>query len=149
MSTGDIVTLVAAVLALAGSLITVFLGTRLALRKEKRQLLWSKELDRFFALEELAGELVEFLGGYRPIPDDRTELAQKLSALADAGGHFARYPKVRQAIRDLHNTLNRMFVAKRDARDEEENVRGELDPAYRTLLRECDKVLERDARGST
>jgi hypothetical protein len=67
LSAGDIVTLVAAVLALAGSLVTVLLGTRLALRKEKRQLLWSKELDRFLALEELAGELVEFLGGYRPI----------------------------------------------------------------------------------
>lgn len=148
MSTSDVVTLAAAVLALAGSLVTVFLGTRLALRKEKRQLLWGKELDRFFALEELAGELVEFLGGYRPIPDDRTELAEKLDALERAGGHFARYPKVRQAIRDLHNTLNRMFVAKRDGKDDR-GVRAELDPAYCVLLAECDKVLKREAGTST
>jgi hypothetical protein len=31
----------------------------LALRKERRQLLWSKILDRFLALEEQAGQLVE------------------------------------------------------------------------------------------
>ena len=147
MSAGDKVTLAAAIIALAGSLLSLFISTRLAIRKERRQLLWSKELDRFMDLEELAGELVEYMGSYRPIPGDRTELAGRLDALERSAGQFARYPGVRQAIRDLHNTLNRMFVAKRDDRDDRE-VRKELDPAYRKLLAECDSVLQRDATGA-
>jgi len=46
------ITLIASIIALVGSLLTILLGTRLALLKERRQLLWSKELERFFALEE-------------------------------------------------------------------------------------------------
>jgi hypothetical protein len=148
MDGSEIVTLVAAILALAGSILSLLIGTGLAIRKERRQLLWSKELDRFFDLEELAGELVEFMGSYRAIPDDRTELAGKLESLERADGRFARYPGVRQSVRDLHNTLGRMFVAKRDAEDDREEVRKELDPAYRKLLAACDKALKREVEGN-
>jgi hypothetical protein len=95
MDGSEIVTLVAAILALAGSILSLFIGTGLAIRKERRQLLWSKELDRFFDLEELAGELVEFMGSYRAIPDNRNELTEKLESLEQAAGRFARYPEVR------------------------------------------------------
>ncbi len=143
----DKVTLAAALIALAGSILSLFISTRLAVLKERRQLLWSKELDRFFQLEELAGDLVEFLGAYRPIPDDRTESFQRFDALERAAGRFGRYPEVRQAIRDLHNVLGRMFAAKRDSEDNRE-IRQELDPAYRKLLRACDKVLARHGKGN-
>jgi len=143
MDCSDIVTLIAAILALAGSILSLFIGTRLAVLKERRQLLWSKELNRFFDLEELAGDLVEFMGSYQAIPDDRAELAEKLKSLEQAAGRFARYPEVRQSVRDLHNTLGRMFVAKRDKKDNEDDVRKELDPAYRKFLTACDKVLKR------
>ena len=53
--TPQTVTLIASILALVGSLLTILVGTRLTLLKERRQLLWSKELERFLALEELAG----------------------------------------------------------------------------------------------
>lgn len=138
MGTSDIATLIAAILALAGSILSLFISTQLAVWKERRQLLWSKELDRFFELEELAGELVEFMGSYRAIPDDRTELAEKMESLERSAGRFSRYPEVRQAIRDLHNTLSRMFEAKRDRKGGRE-VRKELDPTYRRLLAACDQ----------
>lgn len=142
MSWTEMITLVAAVIALLGSILSLYISTRLALHKERRQLLWSKELDRLFALEELAGELVEELGSYHPIPEDRSRLQNKFEALENAAGRFGRYPEVREAIRVLHNTLNRLFAAKRDSDDDRE-VRKELEPAFRKLLSACDTVTGR------
>lgn len=142
MTGNELITLVAAVIALLGSVLSLYISTRLAVQKERRQLLWSKELDRFFELEQLAGELVEEMGSYRPIPEDRTSLAERFQALELAAGRFGRYPEVRQAIRDLHNTLGRMFVAKRD-HDDDHSVRTELEPAWQKLLAACDDVVGR------
>ena len=147
MDYGNIVTLIAALIALAGSILSLFISTRLAVAKERRQLLWSKELDRFFLLEELAGELVEFLGSYRPIPDDRTELTKKFDSLGNAAGRFSRYPEVRQSIRDLDNVLKRLFADK-CAREDDREARRELDPAYCKLLSACDKVMGRQGKGN-
>jgi hypothetical protein len=143
MSGNEIITLAAALIALFGSLLSLYISTRLAIQKERRQLLWSKELDRVFALEELAGDLVEELGSYRPIPEDPSGLGSKLAELERAAGRFARYPGVRQAIRELNNTLGRMFVAKRDREDDRE-IRGELELAFRKLLSACDIVVGRE-----
>jgi hypothetical protein len=143
MATSELVILAAAVIALLGSVLSLHISTRLAVQKERRQLLWSKELDRFFELEQLAGQLVEELGSYRPISEDRTSLEERFQALEVAAGRFARYPGVRQAIRDLHNTLGRMFVAKRD-RDDDRSVRTELEPAFRKLLAACDDAVGRE-----
>jgi hypothetical protein len=143
MNITEYVTLAAAGIALLGSILSLFISTRLAIQKERRQRLWAKELDRFFELEELAGDLVEELRGYRPIPEDRTTLTQRFAVLEQAAGRFSRYPEVRQAIRDLHNTLGRMFVAKRDDQNDQE-VRAELDPTFRKLLAACDKVVGRE-----
>jgi hypothetical protein len=74
MTNTEIVTLAAAVIALLGSILSLFISTRLAIQKERRQLLWAKELGRFFELEELAGDLVEELVSYRSAPDDRMPL---------------------------------------------------------------------------
>lgn len=142
MSGTEIIILVAALISLFGSVLSLYISTRLALKKERRQLLWSKELDRFFALEELAGDLVEELGSYRPIPQDLSSFTRKFAALESAAGRFGRYPEVRQAIRELHNTLGRMFAAKRD-RDDDRQVQSELEPAFRKLLSACDAVVGR------
>jgi hypothetical protein len=136
----EFVTLAAAGIAFLASILSLFIGTRLAIKKERRQLLWSKELDRFFDLEHLAGELVEDVGSYRPIPEDRASLDARLRTLELAAGRFGRYPGVRRGIRDLHNTLGRMFVAKRDHQDDH-SIRAELDPIFRKLLAACDSVV--------
>jgi len=143
MAGTELVTLAAAVIALLGSVLSLYISTRLAVQKERRQLLWSKELDRFFELEQFAGELVEEVGSYRPIPDDRTSLERRFQALELAAGRFGRYPGVQQAIRDLHNTLGRMFAAKRD-HDDDRSVRTDLEPAFRKLLAACDDVVGRE-----
>ena len=139
----QIVTIAASLIALFGSLLTVFVGTSLALRKERRQLLWSKEIDRFLVLEELAGQLVEEVGSYQPIPEDRSTLAAQLEVLHQAAGRFARYLTVRQAIRDVHNALGRMIDAKSHHEGDHE-IRAELDPALRRLLAACDQAIERE-----
>jgi hypothetical protein len=135
-------TLITQGLALVVALFTIFWGTRLALFKERRQLLWSKELERFLALEELAGQLVEDLASYRTL--DRSNLGTRLEELHQAAGRFARYDDLRRAILQLHNTLGRMFVAKRDFEVEEQEIRSELYCHLKQLLSACDQITERD-----
>ena len=139
------VTLIAAVIALLGSILSLFVSTRLALRKERRQLLWSKELDRFFALEELAGELVEVIGSYRAVKDQDApaSFVEKYKGLEMAAGRFGRYPDVREAIRVLHNTVGRLYAAKKDSDDDERAIRDELRLAFPRLLSACDAVVGR------
>jgi hypothetical protein len=136
------VTLIASIIALAGSLLTILVGTRLTLLKERRQLLWSKELERFFALEERAGQLVEELASHRTLA--QSIVGPKLEEYRQAVGRFARYDDVRRAILQLQNTLERMFVAKRDHNDDEEKLRVELYRDLKKLLSACDHVTGRD-----
>jgi hypothetical protein len=117
-------------------------GTSLALNKERRQLLWSKELERFLALEELAGQLVEELAGYRTL--EPSDIAPRLKEFEQAAGRFARYDGVRRAVLQLHNTLGRMFVAKRDYTDEGRELRTELDRHLKQLLGACDQITGRE-----
>jgi hypothetical protein len=138
----ETVTLIASIIALCGSLFSVYIGSSLAIRKERRQLIWSKELDRLFTLEETAGILAEDLGSNRSIQDREELLLNQLRQFSDLAGKFARYPDVRQSIRDLHNVLSRLYMAKRDFQDERE-VCKELEPAYRKFLNSCDRVTER------
>ena len=136
----ETVTLIAAVLSLLGSIVVVFLGMTLALKKERRQLRWSKELDRLFALEELAGVLTSELSGYRAVVPET--LIPKLEELNIAAGRFSRHDELRRAILTLHNTLSRMLVAKASHADEVETMRAELVTHLADLLRRCDEVAE-------
>ena len=108
-------------------------------------MLWSKELDRFFSLEELAGELVEEISSYRPARDQDAPASfrTRFEALERAAGRFSRYQGVRSAILDLHNTIGRMYVSKRDCDGDERAIRDELGPAFLGLLSACDQVLGR------
>jgi len=137
------VTLVAAILALIGSILSIFISSKLALNTERRQLLWAKELDRFLAMEELAGELIEEVGGYRPLGSKDHPFFERFRKLEHAAGQFARYPKVRQTIRDLHNTIGRMMNAKQHSEDIQ-TIQGELEIGYRAFLDACDNILSRE-----
>lgn len=141
--TTSIVTLAVAVIALLGSILSLFVGSRLVLHRERRQLVWSKEIDRFLRLEELASMLVEEIGSHKPIPDERSELTSQFNALHRAAGEFARYPNVQLAVRELHNALGRMFDAKLH-REDDRPISAELGPALRKLLDACDKAIGRN-----
>lgn len=142
MTNSEYIVLAASAISLFGSILVLYVGSDLAIKKERRQLVWSKELDRVLALEESAGRLVEEIGSHGRIPEDRTSLSERMSALEQSAGRFGRYPKLRQSIRDLHNVLGRLFAAKRD-REDERTIRQELDPAYKALLAGCDAVVKR------
>jgi pyrimidine deaminase RibD-like protein len=101
----------------------------------------AKEPNRFFALEELAGQLVEELSSYRPL--DGTALVPWFDEFRRAPGRFVRYPEVRTAVLDLQNVLDRMFVAKRDREDGQSELRAELDAALKALLAACDRADEK------
>jgi pyrimidine deaminase RibD-like protein len=100
----------------------------------------AKEPDRFLALEELAGQLVEELSSYRPL--DRTVLVPWFDEFRRAPGKFVRYSEVRINALNLQNVLDRMFVAKRDHEDGQPELRAELDAALKALLTACDQARE-------
>ena len=136
------VTLIAAILALIGSILSIYISSKLALNTERRHLLWAKELDRFLAMEELVGELVEEVGGYRPFNSKDNIFFERIQKLERAAGQFARYPKVRQSIRDLHNTIGRMIDSKRHSEDIRP-IQNELETSYRAFIKECDTIVSR------
>ena len=86
----QIITLAASLIALATSLLSIWVSTRLAIHKERRQVLWSKEVDRFFALEELAGTLVEELDSHQAL--ERSNVVQALEEFRHTAGRFADIP---------------------------------------------------------
>jgi hypothetical protein len=134
------VTLIAAVIAAAFSVVSLLLNSRITLDRERRLVLWRKEVDRLIELEELAGRLVEDIGSYRSFDSMRDRIGSQLEHLEAMAGRMARYTKVRQAVRDLHNIVARLFTDRRDNQDDRE-ARSELEPGYHMLLDACDSVL--------
>lgn len=134
------VTLIAAVFAAVGSVTSLLLNSRITLNRERRLVLWRKEVDRLIDLEELAGRMVEDIGSYRSLESIRDRIASEFEQLEAMAGRMARYPKVRQSVRDLHNVLGRLFADRRGHKDDKQ-TRSELEPAYRVLLDACDGVL--------
>lgn len=133
-------TLIAAIIAALASICTLILTSRLAIKKERRQQIWQKEIDRFFALEELAGQVTEIVGSYKPLDIVQDELEPLLHQLDTCTGRFRRYREVMQAIRDLFHTATLLLAAKRDNQDSTE-FETELSQFYQRLLLECDRVI--------
>lgn len=136
-------TLIAAVVAAAVTITSLLLNSRLTLDREKRLVIWRKEVDRIIELEELAGKLVEDMGGYHDLETVRKRVGMPLELLEAMGGRLSRYPKVRQSARDLHNVLNVLFFELSEHNDVRE-ARANLEPSYRMLLDACDEVLASD-----
>ncbi len=59
-------TLLGGLIALATSVATQVVVSRLTASRERALAVWRKEVDRFFELEELAGQLVERIGATYP-----------------------------------------------------------------------------------
>jgi hypothetical protein len=115
----------------------------IALINEKlKQGMQPEEHQRFVALEELAGQLVEELASHWPLR--RSMIEPMLEQYRQGAGRFARYDNVRRAILQLQNSLDRMYVAKRDHDGDQETLRSELDRDLKTLLSVCDSVTERE-----
>lgn len=142
----DWAAVIAATIAAIASILTLFLNTKLAFGRERRQALWNKELERFSELEEQAGNLVEEILTYSFRGDDRKqEFYNRLLAFHKLVGRFRRYPDVAQAIRKLHN-VSGWFVEtdmKHDSKEEYEKSRIEIDETYKELITACDVATNR------
>lgn len=136
-------TLIVASVAAVASLLTLILGSRLTYDRERRQALVRKEIDRMFAVEEMAGELAELVGKYRRVWSgiEETRLQTLFTDLEATAGRLSRYPELRQALRDVSNVCQRLFVAVRDHNNDEREIRGEVDPALQKLHQAVDRAI--------
>lgn len=136
------------ILGAGSSLLGAIVNSWLTLRRERHQQLWSRELERFFQLEELAGVVAERLSGYRPIEPEYNQIGEKLSHLQAAAGRFRRYPEVTQAIRDFCNRAGWLLSRMGDfpSLEEAESAKADMVDAHKALLRACDEVLKRPSQ---
>ena len=121
---------------------TVWITENQRTRRERLKDLWQKESDRFFALEELAGKIVELLGSHLALEYIEKEASTPLVELNLCSGKFRRHRNVLQAIRDFHNRAGIVLDTKRHHEDSREAVQ-DLEVAYDSLLKACDEVLKR------
>lgn len=139
-------TVIAAVIAAIASVASLLLNTRLSESRDKRRILWERELNRFFDLEEVAGRLVEDLLAYRCRTEEaKAAASEKLEYLHAAAGRFLRYSEVAAALRELHHTAGWYVTQdmKHETRQEFEQTRKDVLDAHKKLLAACDAVLKR------
>jgi hypothetical protein len=140
--TPQILTLVAALFAAIMSLISLLLNARLTLLREKRMLLWQKELDRILELEEAAGVAKEIALSYSSPSVLEAEFPPYHDKIRHAAGQFGRYPDLAQAIRDLNHACA-ITVSEKISRGDSREWQAKINPAYKEFLRQCDEITER------
>ena len=136
-----------AVVGFVGVLIgaaTTILGNiilhRLGAKKERRQEVLRRELDRLYKLEEMAGEITEWAGSHQ-LDHSSGELRNRFHGFMVAAGTFRKYPNLKQAIRDLNQYAMIVVNGKnghRDPRKDEE----ELEKKYEVFIKELQNVLK-------
>jgi hypothetical protein len=120
-------------------LVGMFVNSWLTKGRERRQQVWQAEIKRIIDLEERAGQLVELIGSYNDPVMIKDKTLDDLGRLEVDAGRFRRHRKLMQAIRDLHNGLNRLSREKIEQK-ESRGVSAEVNGLFDKLLLECDKV---------
>jgi hypothetical protein len=136
------VTLIAAGIAAFSSAATLALNSWLAFDRERRQALIKKEIDRMFAVEELAGRVLELSASYAGVDTRRDRLVALFEELDDAAGRIARYREVQQAVRDLSQTCKLLFHAMQRHEDDRP-IRAELNEKHEALMTAIDQIVGR------
>ena len=139
-------TVIAASIAAAASVATLILNALLTSTREKRKVLWERELERFFELEEKSGQLAEDLFGYRcRSEDERREFYANARYLRDMVGRFLRYGEVSKALREFIHSANWYFSQdmKHESQKEFEEARNDLEQSHKRLLTACDRAIGR------
>lgn len=137
---GAVIGLVGVILGASISIIGNIVLYLLTARKERRQEVLKRELDRLYRLEEMAGELTEWAGGYQ-LNHSGNELRERFQGFMVAAGTFRKYPKLKQAIRDLNQSAMILVDAKGTHTDRRQD-RSELEEKYEAFLTELKDVLE-------
>lgn len=128
---------------LCGSIISI-IGSiilhRLSAKKERQQQILQKELDRLYHLEEQAGEITEWAGSWQ-FSQESPELRARFQKFMVAAGTFRKYPKLKQAIRDLNQQAMILTSVKINHEDPKLGSR-ELEEKYEAFITEYRAVLK-------
>ena len=137
--------IVVACLAAGISVINLLWSTRLNEGRERRKILWERELNRFSELEDTAGRLVEDLLSYNIRCDEEREKAnEKIQALRVSTGRFLRYPEVADSLRKINNSAG-WYIArdmKHNTKEEYQEARDDVSKSFQALVKAIDSTLK-------
>ena len=140
----DYAAIIVACLAAAVSIVNLTLSTRLSEGRERRKVLWEKELERFSELEDTAGRLVEDLLSCKIRSDtERSAALEKLHVLRGATGRFLRYPTIAAALRDVTQSAS-WYISqdmKHEKKAEFEEARNDVTTSFAKLISAIDETL--------
>lgn len=134
-----------ACVAASVSIINLVWSTRLNEGRDRRKVLWERELNRFSELEDTAGRLVEDLLSYKIRSDqERSAALEKLQVLRGATGRFLRYPTIASALRDVSHSAG-WYIAqdmKHETKAEFEEARNDVTASFGKLIAAIDETLK-------
>lgn len=141
----DYAAIIVACVAAAVSIVSLFWSAHLNEGRERRKILWERELNRFSELEDTAGRLVEDLLSFNIRSDDaRTGAQEKLQLLRAATGRFLRYPSIASALRDVTHSAG-WYISrdmKHETKVEFETVRNDVTTSFGKLIAAIDETLK-------
>ncbi|MBI9077020.1 MAG: hypothetical protein JEZ02_16545 [Desulfatibacillum sp.] len=112
---------------------------KLGAKKERQQEILKRELDRLYKLEEIAGEITEWASSYQ-LDNTSNGLQNRFHSFCVAAGTFRKYPKLKQAIRDL-NQCAMIIVDEGKNGFHASKEKRELEEKYQIFLNEFEAVL--------
>jgi uncharacterized membrane protein YgaE (UPF0421/DUF939 family) len=113
---------------------------KLNAKKERRQEVLKRELDRLYKLEEMAGEITEWASSHH-LDHSSDDLRNRFHSFMVAAGTFRKYPNLKQAIRDL-NQYAMIIVSKENNHSDTRNDRKELEEKYQAFIKELENVIK-------
>lgn len=141
----DYAAIIVACVAAAVSIVNLTLSTRLSEGRERRKVLWERELDRFSELEDTAGRLVEDLLSYNIRSETaRSAASEKLQVLRGATGRFLRYPTIVAALRDVTHSAD-WYISqdmKHETKEQFEEARSSVTTSFSKLISAIDETLK-------
>ncbi|MFZ3516628.1 hypothetical protein LC147_26520 [Vibrio harveyi] len=140
--TKEELTLIAAVIAALTSIFSLILGSSLALSREKKKLVWEKQIERITALEEQVGITQEIILRHSSAEQIRIAYLEVSEDLKLQAGRFAKYPELAKSLRVFCHCCDLLLDDKlqgNDYRDSRENV----PKAFDDVMKQCEQVLQR------
>lgn len=141
----DYTAIVVACVAASVSIVSLVWSTRLNEGRDRRRVLWERELIRFSELEDTAGRLVEELLSYKIRSDqERSAALEKLHVLRGATGRFLRYPPIASALRGVSHCAG-WYISqdmKHESKAEFQEARNDVTASFDKLIAAIDETLK-------